>query len=314
LNQLVKLSSLLILTLPVVLNCTAGDVKSDYKIDPATGVRYIFYKHNSSGDKPALGDIAFVRISYKRDDDSLLFDSHSGGRTDSAAVIPLTLKSVFHASLEEGIAMMAAGDSASFLVSADSLYLKAFKLKALPHFIKNGSDLKFYIKLVKFESPAQLKDEQMAKIEKRREEMAKMQHSEADSIRKFLAKNNIIAKPLMVDSIYILERTGIPGKSVNDGDSILVKYTGMLLDGTVFDQSNKGDGGPGTYKLLYKHNAQLIHGWIDVLGSMHEGEKVKFLLPSSMAYGPFGAGKQIPPYTSLIFEIEILKVITPFDK
>jgi len=314
LNQIIKFSSLFSLfAITAAIKCSAGDAKNDYKTDPVTGVKYLFYKHDIKGAKPSLGDIAFVRIVYKRSDDSLLFDSHTG-HTDSASVIPLTLKSVFHGSLEQGIAMMAAGDSASFLISADSLYMKAFKSKALPHFITTGTDLKFYIKLVRFVSPDQLKSEQYAKMEKRRGEMKKIQNSEADSIRIYLTKNSIKTKPTIIDSFYILERTGIPGEPVNDGDSIVVKYTGMLLDGTIFDQSDKGDGGPGTYKLLFKHDAHLIKGWIEVLSTMHEGEKVKFLLPSSMAYGPFGAGKDIKPYTPLIFEIDMIRVISPFDK
>ena len=147
---------LLVFTIPVVLNCTAGGVKNEYKKDPATGVRYVFLKKDKKGIKPSMGDVAYVRLVYKREDDSLLFDSHAG-HPDSASLIPLTLESSFHGSLEQGIAMMAVGDSASFLVSADSLYLKTFKLKTLPFFIKPGSDLKFYIKLVKIETAEQRK-------------------------------------------------------------------------------------------------------------------------------------------------------------
>ncbi len=308
-------SSLVIVLLSVALKSTAADGKIDYKKDPATGVRYLFFKQNSPAVKPAAGDIAFVCVTYKRDDDSLLFDSRTGGHTDSTGSFPLNLKSVFQGSLEQGIQMMSVGDSASFLINADSLYIKAFKLKALPHFIKEGSDLKFYVKLIRFATPDQLKDEQHTKVEKRFDELKKIQNSEADSIKRYLTKNNIKTKPTMVDSIYILERSGGNMiRPIEEGDSIEVKYTGMLLNGTIFDQSNKGDGGKATYKLLFKHNAQLIKGWIEVLSTMHEGEKVRFLLPSSMAYGPFGASKSIPAFTPLLFEIEVIKVISPFDK
>lgn len=295
------------------VNCFAGGVKPEYKTDPATGVKYLFYKQDKKGLKPSMGDIAFVRIVYKREDDSLLFDSRVGGHNDSTAMLPLTLKSTFHGSLEQGIAMMAVGDSASFLINADSVYLKVFKLKTLPSFIKSGSVVKFYIKLVRFETPGQLKDQQYAMIEKRRADMKKMHSSEADSIKKYLTDKNIKVKPTMLDSLYILQHTGTPGKAINEGDSVELKYTGMFLDGAVFDQSDKGDGGNGTVKILYRQNAQLIKGWIEVLQTMHQGEKVRFLLPSSMAYGPYGA-KVIKPYTPLLFEIEVVKVTSPFDK
>jgi FKBP-type peptidyl-prolyl cis-trans isomerase len=313
-NPSKKFTSLVILTILAAVNCFADGVKEEYKTDPASGVKYLFFRHDKKGVKPAMGDVAFIRLVYKRADDSLLFDSRSGGRNDSTSMLPLTLKSSFRGSLEQGIAMMSVGDSASFLVSADSIYMKVFKLKELPHFIKNGSDLKFYIKLVRFETQSQLKDEQYALIEKRRTDMQKMHATESDSIKKYLTDKKINVKPIMIDSLYILQRSGAKGKSISEGDSVELKYTGMLLNGTIFDQSDKGDGGKGTIKLLYRHNAQLIKGWLEVLETMHEGEKVQFLLPSSLAYGSYGAGKNIKPYTPLLFEIEVLKVISPFDK
>jgi len=312
-NASVKFSSLLVCTILAVVNCFAGGVKPEYKTDPATGVKYLFYKQDKKGLKPAMGDIAFIRIVFKRDDDSLLFDSRAGGHNDSTGTLPLTLKSSFHGSLEQGIAMMAVGDSAGFLINADSVYLKIFKRKTLPPFIKSGSELKFYIKLVRFETAEQLKDEQYTMIEKRRADMKKMHSAEADSIKKYLTDKNVKVRPTMVDSMYILRRTGTPGAPINEGDSVELKYTGMYLDGTVFDQSDKGDGSKGTVKILYRHNAQLIKGWLEVLETMHQGEKMRFLLPSSMAYGSSG-NKTIKPYTPLLFEIEIVKVTSPFDK
>ena len=313
-NKLKAFSAVFIFTITAVLNCFAGGVKNEYKTDPATGVKYLYIKHDAKAAKPAMGDIAFVRILYKRDDDSILFDSHSGNHTDSTSIIPLLLKSVFRGSLEAGITLMAAGDSASFLINADSIYLKAFKLKALPPYIKSGANLKFYIKLVRFETVQQMKDEQYALIEKRREDGVKMQTAEGVAIKKYLADKNIKVKPLILDSLYILERTGTIGKPVNEGDSVEVKYTGMLLDGTVFDQSDKGDGGKGTIKFQYKHSAQLIRGWIEILSTMHQGEKVRILLPSNLAYGGSSPGKDIKPYTPLLFEMEVVKVISPLDK
>jgi FKBP-type peptidyl-prolyl cis-trans isomerase FkpA len=313
-NNLTKICSVFLLTVSGAITATAGGPKNDYKTDPATGVKYLFIKEDKKGAKPKMGDIAYVRIVYKRADDSLLFDSHAGGRTDSTSIIPLSLVSSFKGSLEQGITMMAAGDSASFLICADSIYLKAFRLKVLPMFIKPGSNLKFYVKLVKFQTLQQLKDDQYAMIEKRRADVKKIQDAEAGSIVKYLKDKNIKVKPVMIDSLYILERTGKAGKAVHEGDSIEVRYTGMLLDGTVFDQSNRGDSTKGTFKFLYKQNAQIIRGWIDVLATMHEGEKVKILLPSSTAYGPYAAGTAIKPYTPLLFDIEVVKVYSPYDK
>jgi FKBP-type peptidyl-prolyl cis-trans isomerase len=92
------------------------------------------------------------------------------------------------------------------------------------------------------------------------------------------------------------------GISPTATDSVTVHYSGTLLDGTVFDSSVER-GEPVTFKL----NA-VIPGWTEGLQLMKEGDKYKFYIPSEIAYGPRG-GRSIEPNSTLIFEVELLKVI-----
>jgi FKBP-type peptidyl-prolyl cis-trans isomerase len=85
-------------------------------------------------------------------------------------------------------------------------------------------------------------------------------------------------------------------------DSVTVHYIGTLLDGTVFDSSVER-GEPVTFKLN-----QVIPGWTEGLQLMKEGDKFKFYIPSEIAYGSRG-GRSIEPNSTLIFEVELLKVI-----
>ncbi len=85
-------------------------------------------------------------------------------------------------------------------------------------------------------------------------------------------------------------------------DSVTVHYTGTLLDGTVFDSSVER-GEPVTFKLN-----QVIPGWTEGLQLMREGDKYKLFIPSEIAYGEAGA-RTIEPNSTLIFEVELLKVI-----
>ncbi|CCQ12498.1 FKBP-type peptidyl-prolyl cis-trans isomerase / Macrophage infectivity potentiator [Pseudoalteromonas luteoviolacea B = ATCC 29581] len=83
--------------------------------------------------------------------------------------------------------------------------------------------------------------------------------------------------------------------------SVSVHYHGTLLDGTVFDSSvNRGK--PISFKL-----SQVIAGWTEGLQLMKEGEKVRFFIPSQLAYGNRGVGA-IPAGSLLIFDVELLKV------
>ena len=92
------------------------------------------------------------------------------------------------------------------------------------------------------------------------------------------------------------------GASPADTSSVTVHYTGKLVDGTVFDSSLKR-GEPTTFGVN-----QVIAGWTEGLQLMKEGAKYEFYIPYNLAYGERGAGGAIPPYATLIFEVELISV------
>ena len=85
-------------------------------------------------------------------------------------------------------------------------------------------------------------------------------------------------------------------------DEVTVHYTGKLLNGTVFDSSvNRGE--PATFPLN-----RVIPGWTEGVQLMKEGAKYEFFIPSDLAYGPQGIPNVIPPHSTLVFEVELIKV------
>lgn len=95
------------------------------------------------------------------------------------------------------------------------------------------------------------------------------------------------------------------GKKPKATDIVQVHYTGKLIDGTVFD-SSKGDK-PVEFPLN-----RVIPGWTEALQLMKEGAKWELYIPANLAYGPRGSGA-IEPYSTLIFEVELLKVNPEHD-
>ena len=85
-------------------------------------------------------------------------------------------------------------------------------------------------------------------------------------------------------------------------DRVKVHYHGTLIDGTVFDSSVRR-GEPATFGVT-----QVIQGWVEALQMMSVGSKWKLFIPHKLAYGAQGAGELIEPFSTLIFEVELIKV------
>ena len=93
------------------------------------------------------------------------------------------------------------------------------------------------------------------------------------------------------------------GKSPKATDTVRCHYEGRLLDGTVFDISYKRSQ-PADFGLN-----QVIPGWTEGVQLMKEGAKYRFTIPYLLAYGEQGAGASIPPFSTLVFDVELIKVL-----
>ena len=122
--------------------------------------------------------------------------------------------------------------------------------------------------------------------------------------QKFLEENkkNANVKETASGLQYVVEKEGT-GAQPSATDEVTVHYTGKLLDGTVFDSSvNRGE--PATFPLN-----RVIPGWTEGVQLMKEGAKYTFFIPSDLAYGPQGVPNAIPPHSTLIFDVELIKVV-----
>ncbi len=102
--------------------------------------------------------------------------------------------------------------------------------------------------------------------------------------------------------VYIKVQEG-NGKSPTAADQVKVNYKGKLVDGTVFDASEK-HGGPATFPL-----GGVIPCWTEGVAKMKVGGKARLVCPAAIAYGDRGAPGAIPPGATLDFEVELLDIV-----
>ena len=151
---------------------------------------------------------------------------------------------------------------------------------------------------IPFEEAQTLINEYLQNLE---EEMTKAAREAGE---KFLEENkkNEGVKVTASGLQYVVEKEG-EGAQPTATDEVTVHYTGKLLNGQVFDSSVQR-GEPATFPLN-----RVIPGWTEGVQLMKEGAKYTFFIPSDLAYGPQGIPNAIPPHSTLIFEVELIKVI-----
>ena len=204
--------------------------------------------------------------------------------------------------MQFGIAQNQSMDSLSYSVgvmmgkSLESQGLDSLNLNDVANGIKDlleGTDLKIDI-----QDAQQIISSYMEAAQK------KAHQALIDEGKKFLAENSqreeVTALPSGLQ--YEVIQSGPDGPSPADTNKVTVHYTGMLLDGKVFDSSVER-GQPASFGVT-----QVIKGWTEALQLMKVGDKWKIYIPENMGYGSRGAGRDIPPYSTLIFEIELLEI------
>jgi FKBP-type peptidyl-prolyl cis-trans isomerase FklB len=145
-----------------------------------------------------------------------------------------------------------------------------------------------------------LKDKMTAQQQQRAEEVAQ---------KNLIASNAFLADNAKQEGVVTLpsrlqykELTAGSGKSPTGEDSVTVNYRGKLINGQEFDSSYKRNK-PSTFKVN-----KVIKGWTEALQLMHEGAKWMIYIPPELGYGSRGAGRNIPPNSALIFEVELISV------
>jgi peptidylprolyl isomerase len=248
-----------------------------------TGLYYKFYVENPTNHVPVKDEIVSMNMDIRTENDSLV---QTFTQLTTVMQTPKFKGDVFDA-----LSLMHEGDSAVFIINAKQYY-NMYNYGQVPVFVKNDKTmLWFTIKIDQVISYEQYQ----TNIENQRQE------GEQKAIAAYMEANNIKASPLSSGLYYIETKAG-KGNFPQAGQMCTVNYTGKLLDGTIFDSSIGRE--PFSFPLGM---GQVIPGWDEGLTLMKKTGKSLLIIPSHLAYGARSTGS-IPPYSPLVFEVELVDV------
>lgn len=253
----------------------------------STGLYYKFYQQNE-GENPQIMDVLDVMLSCSINDTAVIIP-------ENRMILPM-MESLFAGDIYEGFKMMHKGDSASFMVRADSTFITLFG-SPMPNVFSIDDLMRFEIRLNDFYPESEMQAKQ---IEYMKENYSAETAKAEQKLSEYFKNNNITAKETASGLNYVITKEG-NGEKPSVGTLIKVHYTGKLLDGTVFDSSvNRNE--PFQFVLGI---GQVIPGWDEGLQLLSKGSKAVLYIPYYLAYGDRGAGT-IPPFSTLIFEVELI--------
>jgi len=257
-----------------------------------TGFYYKFHVQNKDATPVQMGDLVEMLHTLRSNDSVFL---------DNQIMQLLVRESVFKGDLYDALLTMHQGDSATFIMNIDTFFHYFFGIEDYKPEVKNR-DIYLDITIKNITSAEEFSKQQELREEQMRIEMEKMKLAEDSLLTNYIQSHGIKVKPT-ASGLYYIQQVAGKGKKAEKNKNVSVHYTGKLLNGQEFDSSVGRDP-----IIIPLGQGRVIPGWEEGIALMKEGGKAQLIIPSDLGYGSYGAGSLIPPYATLIFDVELLKV------
>ena len=279
---------LAVLAVACVFSFNACSKYKGFKQDKETGIYYKFYIQNKDSVQAQTGDAVSLLYQLALKDSILV---------PMMPIQELVQESFYKGDVYAAIRMMHVGDSATFILDADTFF----------HYMGgenpfDDKELYFTFKMTELMPKAEVDAMMKAQEDQYNAYIEQARAAEDSTMREYIAKNKIKVAPT-ASGLYFISKKAGKGAQAVAGQKVAVHYTGKLLDGTKFDSSYDRNE-PIEFML---GQGQVIPGWDEGIAMMREGEKAVLLIPSKLAYGERG-NQVIPPCAPLVFDVELVKV------
>jgi len=246
------------------------------------------------GKKPDTGEMCQVYLSVSVLDGALLYSNFNKGD-------PIDVeygKGFDTKGFMEGLGMLRVGGKAKLIVPS-SIGVGENGMQTVPGF----TTIIYEVQLEKIRSVEEVRKERAAKKKAREAELDSLKAIEPELISKYITENKIEQKPTET-GLYIIPLYEGKGRKPVNGDKVEIHYSLFTLEGKKIDSSYDSDK-PIDVTL---GQGQVIKAWEEAILQIKEGGKARLIVPSSLAYGK-GQKGEIGPYTPLIFDIEVVKIV-----
>jgi peptidylprolyl isomerase len=259
------------------------------------GIYYIEIERGK-GKFPQVDEYATVHFTV-----SLLDGQHLFSSADAGQPLEFQIGSRFeNDGFQKVVQRMKLGGKAEAIVPSEL----AFGAQGMRNIVPPYSPLFYEVELIGIMSKEEYDKKILEKEAQQKAEEAMKEKQEMIDLQNYLEENNITVAPRESGLVYIETQAG-SGDQPEAGQKVKVHYTGTLLDGTKFD-SSLDRGEPLEFTI---GQGQVIKGWDEGIALMKEGGKATLIIPSSIGYGARGAGGIIQPYSTLVFDVELIEVV-----
>ena len=205
---------------------------------------------------------------------------------------------VFDGDVWEALSLLSKGDSAQFIIRADSFFLKTTRAPQVPEIFKEKNEVYFFINLKDIKTKEEMEAEQAAYANARR-------IAEQIEVSKFKADQKWTGKALE-SGLEIKKIKKGKGRRVKEGEFITFDFEIRFLDGKLAYSSIESNR-PASYEYGKRFDTK---GLMEALGTMRQGDEVELLIPSSLALGERGRPGMVEPYTALHYFVRLTDVKT----
>jgi FKBP-type peptidyl-prolyl cis-trans isomerase len=199
---------------------------------------------------------------------------------------------------ESAVSTLKKGSKAKFIIPSTL----AFGRRGSGTAVAPYQSLVYDVEILDVKTKAEYEKEQIENQKSEQMKTDSLKNAEHGLLEKYLKDNKITVKP-QTDGLYYIPVVAGTGPKAEAGKTVKVHYTGKLLNGKVFDSSVERKN-PIEFML---GRGQVIKGWDEGIAMMKQGEKATLIIPSAIGYSDRDMGV-IPPYSTLVFDVELVEV------